>query len=95
MTVKEFVDVMALNDKIVNIDMRFVGCKSTVSLVWEYKGERVTSVDDVEYFGDCAILRTEIDHDISYSDSYEPYVTNIDTTFTIYIDYDDENIKSD
>jgi hypothetical protein len=93
MTVKEFIDVMALNEKIVNIDMRFEGCKSTISLVWEYKGEREISIDDIECFGDCSIIRMETDHDITYSDDYEPYVTNIDVTFIIYIDYEDENIK--
>lgn len=94
MTVKEFIDVMALNtDEIINIDMRFDGCKSLISLVWDYNGERETSIDDIECFGDCTIIKTEIDHDITYSNDYEPYVKNVDTTFTIYIDYDDENIK--
>ena len=94
MTVKEFINAMAMNtNEIINIDMRFDGCKSLVCLVWDYNGERETSNDDIECFGDCVIIRTETSHDVTYSDGYDPYVKSVDTTFTIYIDYDDENIK--
>ena len=94
MTVKEFIAIMALNEgEVINIDLDFTNKDSKSYLVWELDDGRYTNDEEIGRYGDCEIVYTETSHDFYYSNGYEPYVERCDTTFTLYIDFDDRNIR--
>lgn len=94
MTVKEFIAIMALNEgEIINIDLDYTDRDGFRSLVWEADGKLYTDEEEIDRFGDCEIVFTETSHDLTYSNGYDPYVEKVDTTFRLYIDFDDRNIR--
>lgn len=85
-TVKDFLEMLAKNERIIEIDIETKttnpGVYASTSLVYDYLGERRTCDENIHKYADAVVLRTNT--------AVDDYGT---ICFILYIDYNDKNIK--
>lgn len=86
-TVKDFINMFALSNRVVEIDVEYLGGTDKFYLIYEYDGERKiyknpnTNQDNISRFENAIVIET----------SY--YVMKGTTCFILYVDKNDPNIK--